>query len=545
VSPEALLATLRSRLGDAALQVQELGGEVSATLERERALGCLAALRDDPELRANLLVDLTVVDRPGRSPRFEVVYHLAALDASAPAGELLPLLHRIRARVGVPASHGELGSAAGLYPVAAWLEREAWDLYGIGFEGHPDLRRVLLEPGFDGHPLRKDFDPDALGPDPLPPSSAAPPSAWLFSPAQDAPRLALQLDGERIDDLDVQVGRAHRGFEKECEARSWQQGALYAERLNYQSGALSATAYCLAVEKLAGIAAPLRAQWLRMLAGELARAGDHLTRLGRTCRALGAAGPFGAAMEAREQVWDLLEALSGARVTPGWVCVGGVRSAEPEGFAEHLEAELTALERLLREFDRSAPPTRAFASRLRGVGVLSAGRLLELGVTGPLLRAAGVAYDLRRAEPCLPYEGVEFDVPIGSAGDCLDRFLVCREEITQSLEIARQCAALLRHMRAEPIAIAVPGAEDLDAAAGTRRARTLAPGEAYSAVESSNGELGFYVVSDGRPRPCKVRCRPPSFVHAGALREMLRGAWLADAAPVVALLNCVQGECDR
>jgi NADH-quinone oxidoreductase subunit D len=380
--------------------------------------------------------------------------------------------------------------------------------------------------------------------------SAARAATLALGPAQrlahGAARLELELDGERIVELDVAVGFSHRGFEKECEAGSWQRAVLYAERLNYQSALLSSTAYCLAVEKLAGCAVPRRAQWLRVLGGELSRVADHLTRLSVTCRELGALTPFAAGMEAREQAWDLQEALCGGRVTPGWLQVGGVVRDEPEGYGERLEAALAQLERRLADFDRLARSGRAFASRLRGVGALRRERLIELGVTGPLLRAAGVAYDLRKADPYLAYAELDFDVPVGSAGDGLDRFLVCREEIAQSLRIARQCLPPLRETRGEPIAVPVPGVEDeSDERPWDRGVAGLPVGEAYSAIESANGELGFYVVSDGRARPCRVRCRPPSFLHAAALREMLRGAMLSDVAPTLALVNSVGGECDR
>jgi NADH-quinone oxidoreductase subunit D len=362
-------------------------------------------------------------------------------------------------------------------------------------------------------------------------------------------KLRLELDGESIVDLEAQVGFGHRGFEKECESHSWEQAIPYTDRLNYNSAILSSTAFCLAVEKLLQIEAPLRGQWLRVLAGELARVADHFTRYGALCLDLGAATAFQYAIEARELVWDLLEMLSGARVSSGYLRIGGVRYDLPDGFAACCGGKLAGVRGLLVDFDAVLTRNRIFIERLEGTGVLSREDCIRYGVTGPLLRAAGVDHDLRKAEPYGVYREIDFDIPVGSVGDNYDRYLVCMEEIRQSLRIVEQCLDALAHLGVGPVQAGLPRAqrseETLGQSGGGEGDLLVPAGETYHAIESANGELGFYLVSDGSARPYKVRCRPPSFLNLQPLPLMVRGELLADLVPTLGLLNPVGGECDR
>jgi len=371
-------------------------------------------------------------------------------------------------------------------------------------------------------------------------------------------KFLIELDGETIVDLDVQVGYLHRGFEKECESGTWYQAIPYTDRLNYNSAVLANLAFCMGVEKLLQLETPERCQWLRVLAGELSRVGDHLTRCGATCLELQAMTPFLYGIEARELVWDLLEALCGARVTSNYVRIGGVKHDLPPGFEALCADNLGRIRALLLDFERVVTRNRIFVDRLKGTGVISRDTCIRYAVTGPLLRAVGVPLDLRKDEPYLTYPAIDFDVPIGSVGDNYDRYLVCLEEIRQSLRIVEQCLEQLARSGAGPVHASDPRVRWPDKARVFNRMEEMihhfksvtegprvAAGEAYQAIESANGELGFYLVSDGSETPVKVRCRPPSFLNLQPLPAMVRGGMLADLIPTFDLVNMVGGECDR
>ena len=371
-------------------------------------------------------------------------------------------------------------------------------------------------------------------------------------------KIMLEIDGEEIVEMDVQIGYLHRGFEKECESGTWYQAIPYTDRLNYNSAILANLAFCMSVEKLLGCEIPRRGLWVRTLASELSRMGDHLTRLGAACLELGAMTPFLYGIEARELVWDLQEMLCGARVTSNYVRIGGLQRDVTPGFLERLAASLARIEELLADFDKVVTSNRIFVDRFRNTGMLSLEKLISYGVTGPMLRAAGVPLDLRKAEPYLAYAEIDFDVPIGTTGDNYDRFLVCQEEVNESIRIIRQCVPVLEKTVGEPVNVADPRVrwpakehvfgrmeELIQLFKGVTEGIRVPAGEAYAAVESPNGELGFYVVSDGTGKPYKVRCRPPSFANVAPMRDMLVGGMLADIVPTFDMINMIGGECDR
>jgi NADH-quinone oxidoreductase subunit D len=371
-------------------------------------------------------------------------------------------------------------------------------------------------------------------------------------------KFLIELDGETIVDLDIQVGYLHRGFEKECESGTWYQAIPYTDRLNYNSAILSNIGYCLAVEKLLAIETPERCQWLRTMAGELSRLADHLTRCGAACLELAAMTPFLYGIEARELTWDLCETLCGARVTSNYVRIGGVKHDMPESFPELARRNIARIRELLRDYESVVTQNRLFVDRLRGTGVLSKEDLIRYGVTGPLLRAAGIPLDLRKDQPYLKYAEVDFDVPIGEVGDNYDRYLVCVEEMQQSLRIVEQCIAALEKIGPGPVNVDDPRVrwpakgrvfnkmeELIQQFKAVTEGPMVPPGEAYQAIESANGELGFYLVSDGTAQPWKVRCRPPSLINLQPMPLMLRGAMLADLIPTFDFINMIGGECDR
>ncbi len=371
-------------------------------------------------------------------------------------------------------------------------------------------------------------------------------------------KFMIELDGETVVDLDVQVGYLHRGFEKECESGTWYQAIPYTDRLNYNSAILANIAFCLGVEKLLDLETPERCQWLRVLAGELSRVGDHLTRCGAACLELQAMTPFLYGIEARELTWDLQEILCGARVTSNYIRIGGVKHDMPSSFPALCRTNLEKIRELLKDFDSIVTANRIFVDRLKGTGILSKEDCIRYAVTGPLLRAAGVPLDLRKAQPYLVYDEIDFDVPIGEVGDNYDRYLVCVEEMHQSLRIIEQCLEKLERLGPGPVNVADPRVswpakgrvfnrmeELIQQFKSVTEGPRVPEGEAYVATESANGELGFYLVSDGSGVPHKVRCRPPSLINLQPLRLMVKGGLLADIIPTFDFVNMVGGECDR
>jgi len=368
-------------------------------------------------------------------------------------------------------------------------------------------------------------------------------------------RCLVQVDGEVVRSADVQVGFLHRGFEKECEAGTWSQVFPYTDRLNYASPILNNIGYALAVEKLLGVEAPPRAQWARMALGELQRIQDHLICVAAMAMELGAFTPFLYLVKGRDWVFDIVERVTGARVTHSWMRIGGLKEDLPDGFAGWVEEALPKIEAVVRDVERLLLRNRIFVDRTAGVGVLTKEAALSYGWTGPCLRSTGVAYDVRKADPYLFYGDVAFDVPVGARGDNYDRFAVRLEEIRQSMRIVRQA---LEAMPAGPVLLDLPDQvlpgkqETYTTIEGTIRhfmlvmkGARVAPGEVYSATEATNGELGFYLVSTGGRGPYKCRVRAPSFANTAALRELVEGGFIADVVPCFGSINMIGGECDR
>jgi NADH:ubiquinone oxidoreductase subunit D len=345
----------------------------------------------------------------------------------------------------------------------------------------------------------------------------------------------VELDDDRITGLEVEIGLAHRGFEKQVESGDWAAALPYVSRLGLASGVLAETAYCLAVESLAGLALPDRAIWLRMLVGELARVSDHWSRLGATMAAIGLQEGARVAATGETRAARALAGATGVGPLEGYVKVGGVSRGLADEFAQGWPTMAVRLMDELEHFERVAVSNPTCVRRLRDVAPLGVEEALAWGVTGPALRAAGSSMDLRRDHPYLAYGALEFDVPIGENGDGLDRLLVIVEEIRQSLRMVDQCHRLL---------VSLGPGRVLSEAAGPGEV-ALARGEVVASVESSTGELAFLLSSDGTSRLRRARCRAPSFFHAQAMPVMLRGARLDDLLPTAALLHLISAEHDR
>ncbi|MBI4508319.1 MAG: NADH-quinone oxidoreductase subunit D [Deltaproteobacteria bacterium] len=370
-------------------------------------------------------------------------------------------------------------------------------------------------------------------------------------------RMVLTLDGERVRDADIELGYMHRCFEKESEYATYTQIFPYTDRLNYVSPLLNNVGYALAVEKALGIdkAIPERAQYIRVMIGEMSRITDHLTCLGASAMELGAFTAFLYMLKCRDWIWNLNEELTGARLTHSYVRIGGVVSDLTPGFREKLRDTLNKLEKPLSEFDGLLTKNRIFRERMEGVGVYGAESAIADGWTGPCLRSTGVDYDVRKDHPYLVYDRLEFDVPVGTRGDNYDRYLVRMEEIRQSIRILHQ---VIDQIPPGPILIddrrvtLPPKAEVYNTIEGMIQHFKLVmdgikvpSGEVYGYTEGANGELGFYIVADSTGRPYKCHVRAPCYAIMQSVPEQIRGGLVSDVVPTFGMLNYIAGECER
>jgi NADH-quinone oxidoreductase subunit D len=365
----------------------------------------------------------------------------------------------------------------------------------------------------------------------------------------------LKLDGERIMDCDVEIGYLHRAFEKMTEQGTWTQAIPYTDRLNYASPCINNVAFALAVEKLCDIETPDRGKYVRMIMSEVSRITDHLTCLGMASGEVGAQTVMFYMLEARELLYDLVEAVTGARLTVTWCRVGGITRDLPPDFGDRIKVAFRNLDAVLEDCDKLLSRNRVFIDRMSGIGRMSREDAISYGLTGPLLRATGVSYDVRKADPYLVYDRVDFEIPTGEQGDNYDRFNVRFQEMYQSKRIIEQA---MRQIPAGPVCIEdhryilPPKDKVYNSIEGLMNhfkiimeGIKVPAGEVYVAVEGGNGELGFYVVSDVSGRPYRVRVRPPCFFGMGALNQMLIGRMIADIITTFGMINMIGGECDR
>jgi NADH-quinone oxidoreductase subunit D len=369
-------------------------------------------------------------------------------------------------------------------------------------------------------------------------------------------RIVLELSGETIVKSDVQIGYLHRGFEKMCERGTWAQVFPYADRLNYVSPMLNNVGYALAVEKLCEIQVPDRCQWYRMILGELARVSDHLTCTGAMAMELGAFTPFLWFIKAREMVWDILEEETGARLTHSFGRIGGMAAPPTPALKQMCREAIAAIMKLVEDGEGMLLKNRIFLDRLEGVGKISGEDAIALSWTGPCLRASGVPYDVRKAHPYLKYDEVDFEMPVGKDGDNLDRFLMRLAELRQSCRIIEQSCEKMADdgpVNCDDPRVILPPKQDVYTTIEATiqhfklimEGAKVPKGEVYSYTEGGNGELGYYLVSDGSGTPHRVRIRPPCFPITGGLSKLINGNMLSDIVPTFGSLNMIGGECDH
>jgi NADH-quinone oxidoreductase subunit C/D len=549
---------LREALGEQLLHVEEFRGDLALTVSRKAWVEATRLLRDHPELDYKLFLDLCGVDyldREDRPERFEVVLHLYSVGTK----------HHVRLKTPVPEANPRLPTITGLFKGANWFEREAWDLYGIVFEGHPNLSRLLTHESFVGHPMRKDYATARRHVLKTPKERLVqvPPGSehMLVNLGPSHPsmhgtfRVQALMDGETITDAEAEIGYMHRNFEKMAEERTYWQIIPYTDRLNYCSSFMNGHGWALAVEKLLGVPAPPRAEAIRVILSELSRIMDHIICVSTNVVDLGAITPYFIMFRAREDIYDVLEACCGARLTVSYVRIGGLAQDVPENFEALVRRAMKSVQAVIDQGDTLLTRNVIFQRRFKDIGTMSKEDALSWGWVGPCLRGSGVAYDIRKDHPYSGYESYDFDVPVGTVGDCFDRYLVRMEEMRQSLRIVEQALAKLPGgpVLTSDKRVAIPPKSEVysNIEALMNHFKLIyegilaPPGEVYGYTEGANGELGFYIVSDGKKTPWRVKVRPPCYNIYQAFPHMIRGGMLADAIATIGGLNVIAGELDR
>jgi len=572
---------LRELLADGAPTVQPTRDDIPTIwIDRARIREALRFLKSDVRAPYAMLYDLTVIDERERRHRdgqrdsdFTLVYHLLSFERNAD----------VRLKVALRDPDLTAPTITGLWPAANWYEREAWDMFGITFEGHPHLRRLLMPPTWDGHPLRKDHAARATerGPFSLSEEQARQeqealrfvPEDWGMSrTGPDADfmflnvgpqhpgthgvlRVILQLDGEAVVDAVPDIGYHHRGAEKMGERQSWHTFIPYTDRIDYLGGVMNNLPYVLAVEQMAGIEVPPRARVIRVLLCELFRVISHLVWYGTFAQDIGMLTPVFLMFSDREHALDIVAAICGDRMHPNWFRIGGVAEDLPDGWAPMVDTFLDRLLEHLAEYDRMVMQNRIFRQRTVGVGAYTLDEAIDWGVTGPGLRACGLDWDFRKRRPYAGYEDFEFDIPTATHGDCYDRALVRIEEMRQSVRIVRQC---IREMPGGPWKSDHPLTTPPPKARTMHDIETLIthflsvswgpvipPGEGFVAVEATKGSNGYYLVSDGGTMPYRVRIRTPSCPHMQMLPVLVRSGSVADVVAVLGAMDFVLADIDR
>jgi NADH-quinone oxidoreductase subunit C/D len=516
------------------------------------------------------LLDITIIDYlkfpDVTTSRFAVVYILR--DQS--------FKNQISVKSFIDDNTLEIESICDIYPAANWGEREAFDQYGINFKGHPNLKRLLNHHQFVGHPLRKDYEitkgqictetEDLMDEmNPLLTSKGYTPEdindLMLLNVGPSHPashgtiRNFVAMEGETITACVTEIGYLHRGFEKSCENHTYSQIIPYTDRLNYCSAILNNIGYSKAVEEMLKIDITPRAKMIRIIIGELSRIIDHLVCNAANMVDLGGLTNFWYLFAPRDKAYDLLSKLTGARLTNTYTRIGGLEFDLYDGFAEDLAVVLKETETAIEDALSLIAHNKIFHDRTQDVGVIKADFALDYGITGPNLRAAGVAHDLRKDKPYYGYENFDFDMVIGSHGDVYDRMMCRFEEMRQSIRIIRQAMKELPDgaINVNAPGILLPSKKDvygnieglMNQFKLTFEGIKVPKGEYYSSTEGGNGELGFFIVSDGSGRPYKVKCRPPCFYALGAYAKIVEGGMLADAVVTMASMNFIAGEFDR
>ncbi|MBV8436336.1 MAG: NADH-quinone oxidoreductase subunit C/D [Silvibacterium sp.] len=540
----------------------------------------IRSLRFQAPAPYTMLYDLTAIDERGHTHRdgqppsdFTIVYHLYSFDRNA----------YVRLKVALSENQLSLPTITDIFPSANWYEREVWDMFGIVFDHHPHLERILMPRSWSGHPLRKDHPARAteMGPFRLPEEKEDAeqaalqfhPEEWGMSREHDGLdflflnvgpqhpgthgvlRIALQLDGEVIVDAVADIGFHHRGAEKMGERQTWHTYIPYTDRVDYLGGVMNNFAYLTTVEKLAGITVPPRGQMIRVMMAELFRIINHLVWYGTFAQDLGQMSPVFYLFNDRERAFGIVEAICGARMHPNWFRIGGVAQDLPNGWDQMFREFLAYLPSRLDEYDRTVLRNRLFKVRTKGIGGCSIKEGIDWGMTGPNLRACGLEWDFRKKQPYACYDQLEFDIPVGTSGDCYDRAIIHVEEMRQSLRIIQQCVDNMPGGPCNadhPLTMPPPKARtmhDIETLIhhflGVSWGPVIPAGEAMVPIEGTKGNNGYYLVSDGGNGSYRTRIRTPSFAHMQMLPLLCRGLMIPDLLAILGSLDYVLADIDR
>ena len=579
--PNEVTRELRQKFNGTVLGVQETSDEIPTIwVDPKRVPDVLRFLKEDVKPGFETLYDITAIDERVRQNRqaqpdsdFTVVYHLLSYSRN----------DDIRIKCPLKEDSLSLPSVHQVWPNANWYEREVWDMFGVEFDGHPHLRRILMPPTWEGHPLRKDHPARAteMGPFELPDDKLEKelnalefqPEEWgLVRKSQDHEflflnlgpqhpgthgvlRIVLMLDGEEIIDAVPDIGYHHRGAEKMAERQTWHTYLPYTDRIDYLGGVMNNYAYCLAVERLAGIPIPDRAKVIRIMMSELFRIASHLVWFGTFAQDVGQMSPVFYMFNDREKIFEMVEAICGGRMHPSWFRIGGVAHDLPEGWDRLVGDFLSYMPKHLDEYDKLVMRNSIFKGRTQGVGYYTTQDAFDWGVTGPGLRATGYEWDLRKARPYGGYDQFEFDIPTGSKGDCYDRGMVRVEEMRQSLRIIEQC---MKNMPAGEYKSDHPLAcppkkpntmKDIETLINHFLNVSWGPvipaGEAFFGIEATKGNNGYYLISDGGTHSYRTRIRTPSFPHMQIVPYISRGFLVADLLAILGSIDFVLADVDR
>jgi NADH-quinone oxidoreductase subunit C/D len=544
-------------------------------LERDKLLEVIAYLKND----FPMLLDLFAIDerlrenKPAAAADFTVVYHLLNFSRC----------DEVRLKVATTMSELSVPSVVSVYPNANWYEREAWDMFGVSFSGHPNLRRILLPPTWEGHALRKDhparateMEPFSLDDD----MQAREMEALTFKPedwgmeraTEDSDymflnlgpnhpsvhgvfRIALQLDGEVVVDCVPDIGYHHRGAEKMGERQSWHSYIPYTDRIDYLGGVMNNMAYVMSVETLAGIKVPDRARVIRIMMAELFRISSHLVFYGTFAQDVGQMSPVFYMFADRERLFGIVEAITGGRMHPAWFRIGGVAQDLPRGWDKLIRDFIDFMPARLDHYQKMAMDNSILKQRTVGIGSYNTQEALDWGVTGPNLRATGMDWDLRRDRPYGGYDQFDFEVPVASNGDSYDRAVVRVEEIRQSLRIIRQCLDNMPEgpYKSEHHLTTPPPKErtlqDIETLIhhflNVSWGPVIPAGEACVPIEATKGINSYHLVSDGGTSSYRTRIRTPSFPHLQQIPLISRGLMIPDLIAIIASIDFVMADVDR
>ena len=543
-------------------------------------INMLGFLKNEIDQPYKMLYDLTAIDEQARNHRdanpesvFTIVYQLLSFERNS----------FLRIKTPLTITEPSIPSATAVWPSANWYEREIYDLFGVKFTGHPDLRRILMPKTWVGHPLQKCHPARAteMAPFQLPePKQVAEEAAMQFKPEEwglnktiaddelmflnlgpqhpgthGILRLVVQLDGEDIMKVVPDIGFHHRGAEKMGERQSWHSYIPYTDRVEYLGGVMNNFPYVMAVEKLGGIAVPERAKVIRILMSELFRISSHLVWYGTFAGDLGMLTPVFFMFNDREKVFDIVEAICGARMHPSWFRIGGVTQDLPNGWKKLIQEFVDYFPKKLKEYNGMVMQNSIFKARTVGIGIYTTEEAIDWGITGPGLRATGFEWDFRKKQPYSGYENFEFDVPTGKNGDCYDRAVVRVEEMRQSLRIIQQC---LDNMPEGPYKSDHPlttppvkknTLEDIETLINhflnVSWGPVIPPGEAFCSVEATKGNNGYYLISDGNVTSYRTRIRTPSFPHMQLVPLIAQGYTLPDLMAILGSVDYVLSDVDR